>query len=375
MRKSTHEKPVIGRPNHKQRGVTAFLRTEIVEGRLKPGNQLPTRPTLMKQFNVSSVTMQRALDQLVNEGFVSARPRLGTFVNPHPPHLSRYAIAFPRQPDSDRYWQYSRFWTALAQEAAKLSHADGPRFAIYSGVNGHADSEDHIRLMADIEARRLAGVIFIDPYPYAALIAQSSTPCVAFMHLVDLPGLLALQIDFAQIINRALDDLLARGRKRVAFLVSELAHESDVQHIQRAVLQRGMTTHPGWMIGLSLQRSRWASNAAQALMMAPADQRPDAIVITDDHLVIPAVEGLTQSGVVPGRDVGVVGYCNHGWSPPPSADVRLLGYVASDLLRQAMGLINRANLTGDAPHVVQMQPLFAEEARALAEQVELVAVR
>lgn len=364
MSNPTPGKAVIGRPNHKQRQVTALLRALIVDGKLRPGDQLPTRPQLMKRHQVSSVTMQRSLDQLAREGFVSARPRLGTFVSAHPPHLSCYALAFPREPESPNTWRYSQFWTALAQQGAAMSRPDGPRFRVYSGVNGHGDSEGHIRLMSDMESRRIAGVIFIDPYPYAALIAQSTIPCAAFMHLADLPGLLSIQIDFSQFFDRALDDCAAQGRKRIAFLLSEMSLEPDVQHILAAVKARGMTTHAGWRMGLSLPRSHWASNAVQAMMMLPPRERPDGLIISDDHLVKPAVEGLAELGLVPGRDLTVVGYCNHGWSPKPPAQVRLLGYAAKDLLNQAIELINRANLTHDAPAVVRMRPVFSEEVAA-----------
>jgi len=214
-----------------------------------------------------------------------------------------------------------------------------------------------------MEARRVAGVIFIDPYLYAGLIAQSPVPCVAFMDQPGLPGLLSIQVDLEQIIDRALDDLASKGRKRIGFLLSEMTQERQVKYLLKAVAARGMETQEGWTIGLSLARSRWASNAVQAMMMQPAERRPDGLVITDDHLVLPAVEGLSRVGVTPGLEIDVVGHSNHGWSPTPAGAVRQLGYVARDLLLQAVELINTANTTGKAPRMVRMKPLFAEEAR------------
>lgn len=45
-----------------------------------PDSRLPGRSTLARHFNVSDITVRRAIDQLVREGVLAARPRRGVFV-------------------------------------------------------------------------------------------------------------------------------------------------------------------------------------------------------------------------------------------------------------------------------------------------------
>ncbi|GAB3399812.1 GntR family transcriptional regulator [Schumannella luteola] len=56
------------------------LRDEIRVGAHPVGERLPSEAELMERFEVSSITLRRALDLLRGEGYVSRRPRVGTIV-------------------------------------------------------------------------------------------------------------------------------------------------------------------------------------------------------------------------------------------------------------------------------------------------------
>ena len=58
------------RPPVKQDGIVADLRARILDRTYRPGGRLPTRTELQVSFEASSVTVQRALDRLVADGFV-----------------------------------------------------------------------------------------------------------------------------------------------------------------------------------------------------------------------------------------------------------------------------------------------------------------
>jgi DNA-binding FadR family transcriptional regulator len=56
------------------------LRQEIRDGKLLPGQLLPTQTQLMQTYKASSLTVQKAIRLLRNEGWVIARQGRGTFV-------------------------------------------------------------------------------------------------------------------------------------------------------------------------------------------------------------------------------------------------------------------------------------------------------
>ena len=60
--------------------VETVLASEIADGVLKVGAQLPTEDSLIERFEVSRITVRRAIQNLVSRGLVEIRRGKGTFV-------------------------------------------------------------------------------------------------------------------------------------------------------------------------------------------------------------------------------------------------------------------------------------------------------
>jgi len=96
----------------KQVHIVSELRRRVVEGLWVPGARLPTRRELEAEFSASMHTVQKALDDLVRDGFVYACGSRGTFVAENPPHLHHYGLIFPRFP---REGPFPRFLDRIGQ--------------------------------------------------------------------------------------------------------------------------------------------------------------------------------------------------------------------------------------------------------------------
>ena len=68
-----------GKPRHEQ--ISDILRQQILSGELMANDQLPSENQLLKQFEVSRITVRRALQTLESEGFIYRRQGLGAFVS------------------------------------------------------------------------------------------------------------------------------------------------------------------------------------------------------------------------------------------------------------------------------------------------------
>ena len=60
--------------------IETVLAGEITDGYLKVGDQLPTEDNLIERFEVSRITVRRAIQNLVSRGLVEIRRGKGTFV-------------------------------------------------------------------------------------------------------------------------------------------------------------------------------------------------------------------------------------------------------------------------------------------------------
>ena len=126
-----------GRP-FRHRELLRSMRQEIVSGTRLPGSRLPTRLQMIEELQASPGTVQRALDRLIQDGFIESRGKRGTFVTNHPPHLYQYGVAFWGHPSDGVAW--SRFWDALDREAGRPSATPEPAEEIDDEQQDEADA-------------------------------------------------------------------------------------------------------------------------------------------------------------------------------------------------------------------------------------------
>ena len=95
---------IAGVPLHRQ--LFLVLHDEIARGAIPAGDPLPTEQELCDQFGVSRITVRRALADLADQGFITRRQGVGSFV--------RQDSATARQFDSRSYRRVSLARCGLA---------------------------------------------------------------------------------------------------------------------------------------------------------------------------------------------------------------------------------------------------------------------
>jgi DNA-binding transcriptional regulator YhcF (GntR family) len=336
------------------------LRDAMIRREYRPGDQLPTRAQLAQRYGVSNLTVQRALDQLAGDGFVIARGRLGTFVADQPPHLSHYALLFPT-PREER--QQNLFSVTLARCAAEMG-GESARFTLFWGFAGRDGFEGYDRLVEDVTASRVAGLIFATaPYPLQAtpLLTLPGVPRTAFMSN-SRSGMPVVTMDSDGFLTRAAKRLRQMGRRRVAVLVIAQRDERYVGQVRRIMAQHGLECPAHWVQAAPLERPQWAGPLAQLLCSLPAGARPDALIITDQNHVAAAVAGLRECGCSPPGDVTVIAHCNLPLQMDEDLPVIWLGYDVAEGLRQCVRNIDDQRGGRRPTTVTMLKAVFADEA-------------
>lgn len=363
-----------------------FLRRRIVQGEFGPGDRLPNRADLIRDFGVCSASLQKAQDALRDEGFIESARRRGTFVTARPPHLSRVALVFSESPEHDRWFERTRFLYSLDREASAAAKRGAWDVVTLADVFPSTNSlQQHPELgvkrdaalerMRDMARRNLvAGFVLTCPYIGPVKEATLGLPTVGFGGTSAPPTTYAIRLDPRRFIDRALDDLKARGRRRVAMLTSSMAPLVKLDHLYRGAAARGMRAQEPWVQGVSLGEPHWARHAVRAMFMGRPADRPDGFIVADEHLLDHALCGLRDQSIRIGHDVEVVSHCNFPWTPAPEAPVRRLGYVTRDLLTTAFELLaNHRRRDTAAEACVIAEPRFEEELVAVADDPRVAA--
>ena len=354
---------LAGRPPERSNQIVTDLRRQITSGRLAPGDQLPTRAEIETKFGASSVTVQRALHRLRRDGFITVNGRRGTYVAPRPPHLTRYALVFPNEPTEASSWV--RFWTALENEADAMPRRAGVKISCYYSVNNHADSDDYWRLLDDVEAHRLAGIIFASaPFMLegSPILEEPGIPRVGIMTEPWRDSVPAVANDGESFLERAVDYLAGKGRRRLAAIMPP-GHTLARAKLEPLARRHGMTLHPYWVQLVTYHAPEAAGGVAHLLMHEGQHERPDGLIIGDDNLVEHATAGLIAAGVRVPEDIEVVAHCNFPWPTPSVVPVRRLGFDARAVLQSAMECLGRQR-QGLPVNPLNMVPaVFEDEVR------------
>lgn len=325
-------------PN-KQAEIAAVLRRQIVVGDHAPGSRLPTWDELGRRFGVSRPTLRLALGDLKAQGFIEPDSTRGTFVSRKPPCRHRYGVVFHEAPGQIGW---NRLYAALAQQAAALSQSGDRQLELFCGVSAHEICEPRRKILEEVENQCFAGLIQVggvslmpDPrwqsmeLPRVAICKPRNVP--------SLSSLPSLALDWESFWTKSLDWVQSRGRRRVAMLAIDYHPQAGLCEIAR---QRGLICKPAWHQVGSLRFPAAAGHVMQLLTDPSLGEKPDAIIITDDNLVEPAIGGLLASGVRVGDELDVVAHCCWPWPVPTMPQVKRLGFDAGELLTSAIDMLD-----------------------------------
>ena len=134
MRNSSGKTPIW-------RAIADALRSDLAEGRYRPGDKLPTEAALAERFGVNRHTVRHGISALVDEGLIRTRRGAGAYVAATPTdypigHRVRFhenLIAAGRRPEKRVLALDQR--AATMGEAAALQIAAGDPVCAYRGLS------------------------------------------------------------------------------------------------------------------------------------------------------------------------------------------------------------------------------------------------
>lgn len=343
---------------NKCRRVLETIRGQIVSGAYSDNRRLPTRTEIGKQFGVGMATVQKALETLARDGFLTAKPGAGTYLVEYAPHECCFGLVLPN-PSATASPIHDE---AVRQAARMLDNGTSIQFRIYGISSVVQYRQDTDRLIQDAASHRLAGLI--SPF-YCGELSDTpvmTTPGIprVFSSYVNHPEACRVGPDGGY-LEMALEYLRSRGRRRIAHLQIECETGASMHDFEQELRRRGLEVRPYWnqRITAGLTASP-AANLVRLLMELEGDKRPDALLVHDDNLLNSVVAGLLASGIRGGDDLEVVSLANFPSPRPQGVQVQRIGYDWVELLRQSIHTIRQAR-QGHKPPPVLLPAVFEED--------------
>jgi len=330
----------------KSHEIAEMFRRKIVSGELKPGAALPKREQLLKLCDASKGTVQTAVNKLMEDGFLESHGVKGTFVSKAPPHLGRVGIAFPSLEGQDE--RPDSFWTMLERQAREIERqSEEVAFEAYREIGMRGSSRELERLLSDIEARKMLGLVLVEYWRLPGMILKeifSKVPTLVFsVEPIAERNVHRIYLDYTSVIDEGLDALKRLGARDVAMVTNAELPEDFVAHYVRAAREKGLRAPEEWMQAcpLGLREALWTSNMAKLLFSPEMRRRPEGLLILNDNLAPHVFRTLSSLGLTPGKDVQVASLTNAPGSRTIPPGVKRLCFDTRRVFERAFEFFRR----------------------------------
>lgn len=312
---------------------------KISQGVYKSGDKLPTESSMLTYYNVSRITVQKAMNILVSRGLLERTPGRGTFVKDLSKthitggHNNFYAIITPfQEPETLK----------IIKSAQDVMSENGQYLTVHI-TDYKSDDERSIinKLIEDGVSGIIVYAMFSDVNQgYYASVARSHLPLVFIDKSVN--GLTANLVlsDNQDGAYQATEYLIKNGHRQIAYISYSFTWGTSLKERVQGFKQC-MTDHHIPVIEDAIAVDMYDKNAVSSRLDAIMEKHPDitAIQCGNDHIAKYAYRWAHSRGKRIPEDISIVGFDNDSFTSsmnPPmttiSQDFSLIGKEAAQLI-------------------------------------------
>jgi GntR family transcriptional regulator of arabinose operon len=235
-------------PIHRQ--IYQILREPIMSGVYVPGTKLPTEAELTKAYNVSRVTVRRALQDLAAEGLIEGRKSQGTFVRNGANIRAKHRFLLVHDNASPVNYPYLQLLLkGIQSEVQNLQF----RLEMLATTNG-LERADNPMISELIESGDFDGVISLTGYltqEEIFRIEKNDIPIVFIGHeyegLILGPKTTIIECDTKRAIRIIFDHFIETGHKNIGYIGKPFpVYLPNKKLIDQAFIEAGLKFHPNY---------------------------------------------------------------------------------------------------------------------------------
>lgn len=358
-----NQKPKRGRKPSKKMEIVNFVRNQIACGRWSPGERIPFRTWFFNEFSTTPNTVQKAFDQLRDEGFILAVPHFGTSVVDKPPFLNRHLVLLYGSPERP-----GMLTQAILTAAKNIEGRRAATFDFAYVLDKPDNDPDSLAVYEAVKAHRYASVYFEAFSRHAVEIAIASTDNVpmsgVFAPVPEASGSLvyplgsglpdATSADVAPLF----EECRKNGVRKIAVFDGSIFNPDREMEIRRQAKTYGLECGPYHIQIFSPDRWRihLAKYALRAALAPEMPWQPEALVISDDNFV-PVVEDVLKEfyGAAAAKRFFIVSHGNLPHLPPSSLPIVFHGLdiekTMESVIDYAASCMNTSNRRPEPPRL------------------------
>jgi DNA-binding LacI/PurR family transcriptional regulator len=290
--------------------IESDIKIKISDGRIKVGGQIGSQHQLAKEYNVSLITVKRAISNLINEGILFSRVGKGTYVarKSKSVDLSKHRTIGLVLRDL-RHPFFSLVVHSVEEKAYRLGYN-----VLLSNSSGRIDKEES--QISHFENIGVDGLIIASmSLVYRATdnlikLHNRKFPYVMVSYMKD-PFIYYVGTDNEKGGFLAAEHLAKIGHKRIGYVTGgkgNLLSMLRKKGYDKALKHYGIIPEKKYIFNLELGGDRYKSGYELAVKFKDMKDRPDALCFYSDLAALGFQQGAIDSGIhIPG-DLAIVGF-------------------------------------------------------------------
>ena len=297
-------------PLHKQ--IHQDLVNNIQVGNLKVGDKLKTQYELVKKYDVSLITVKRALSDLINEGILFARVGKGSFVARLPSkidHKKHLTVAYILKDLDNPYYQ-----NIVSSIESNLSNNDC-NMMLYSSDNRRDREEQKIRYFIDMGVSGLIlGSMSHIPFTSSLIkeLHEKQFPFVMVSYTDD-PSICFIGTNQEKGGFIATEHLIKTGYSDIGYVNGEegnLVGEARKRGYVKALNENDLPVNENYLYRIKVngKRDDFKSGHDVGVEFCDRSDRPRAMFVYNDLSALGFINALAKFGLKVPEDVAIIGF-------------------------------------------------------------------
>ncbi len=327
--------------------ILEHLKSRIVDGEFKPGEKLPNRPDLLREYSVSVSAFQKCINQLSEWNFLESKGMKGVCVTSNPPHLCHFAVLLPIK--ADKILEETDSLIVAFKQVVEEWTGEHPEFSFqyyHVGPPATPEMDEWERFCSDARRGLLAGAVNLMVAPPLELQRrlEDFPNVVISLKREDMPhNSPDIEFDLVEMFRKQLAHLTANGCKNIAVLLNDNTSIAKSLAIMDIAEQSGVNCPRRWILGMNRNRTRtlFYDNLLELLFSPAGNTVPDGLIVQNENFLPLVMNTFSRLRIIPGEQVKIVSHANMPIVRPRVAGVDYTFFRVEDVLNESMKLLDR----------------------------------
>jgi GntR family transcriptional regulator of arabinose operon len=304
-------KATVKLPKYQQ--IVEAVKNEILSGRYRSGQKLPSEAALVKRFGASRITVGRALRELRQAGLIQSRAGSGSYVGPAASGDEGllFGLLIPNLGDTEIFGPICQ---GMSQAPQARKNA-----LLWGNISSDEETKDEQswQLCQHYITKKVAGVFFA-PLERTAASDQTNDRIISAFERADIPVVL-LDRCVLPYPRRSRHDLIGIDHRRAGYMATEhllklgcrrIAFVGYANSASTVTARIGGFRDALFIAGISVSRDlvrNLESDQVSEVRTLMEELKPEAIVCANDRTAGHLMQGLIQMNCRVPQDVRIVG--------------------------------------------------------------------